>query len=327
MAATVVSLPEGRSDRLIPSWSQACLMASRAAASGCTPLAIVAAPRISARAMDQLIGFATTFAPEVAAGVVDLEGRQRFRGAPLQGLDADPEGGAGAPAGPSSPVDLFSDLNQWMLKVLLAPELPESLLSAPRGRYRNATQLAQAAGVSVMSAFRLLQLLGQQGYLREQARDLELVRRDALFERWQAWHAVRPVRERPMRFLLRGDPPRDLARALADADGCLGLFAAADALGVGVVHGVPPHLYVRRLTPQAMTAWPTLVPAERGETPDVLVREAPARQAVFRGMVHGDALPATDVLQLWLDVAHHPARGSEQAAALRTTVLRGVLGG
>ena len=43
---------------------------------------------------------------------------------------------------------LFSDLNQWMLKILLAPPLiPEGFLLAPRERYRNASQLAEAAGV------------------------------------------------------------------------------------------------------------------------------------------------------------------------------------
>ena len=52
-----------------------------------------------------------------------------------------------------------------MRKVLLAPELPDALLNAPRGQYRNASQLAGAAHVSVMSAFRLVQQLQEGGYL------------------------------------------------------------------------------------------------------------------------------------------------------------------
>ena len=51
-----------------------------------------------------------------------------------------------------------------MLKVLLAPEVPEELLSAPREQYRNASQLAEAAQVSVMSAFRFVQQLQVEGY-------------------------------------------------------------------------------------------------------------------------------------------------------------------
>lgn len=65
-----------------------------------------------------------------------------------------------------------------MLKVLLAPELPEHLLSAPRERYANASQLAKAADVSVRSAFRFVQGLQEQGYLHEAPSALALVRRE-----------------------------------------------------------------------------------------------------------------------------------------------------
>ncbi len=38
--------------------------------------------------------------------------------------------------------DLFSDLNQWMLKVLIGQRLPETLIAVPRDPVRNASQLA-----------------------------------------------------------------------------------------------------------------------------------------------------------------------------------------
>ena len=47
---------------------------------------------------------------------------------------------------------LFSDLNQWMLKVLLAPLIPEGLLHAPREQYRNASQLVEAFRILGLSA-------------------------------------------------------------------------------------------------------------------------------------------------------------------------------
>ena len=103
-----------------------------------------------------MLAFAEEYAPEVAAGVVDLEGFRLFRGKGLEELNAEPARAARRVAGPPIGQALFSDLNQWMLKVLLAPELPDTLLSAPRGRYRNASQLAAAANVSVMSAFRFV---------------------------------------------------------------------------------------------------------------------------------------------------------------------------
>ena len=63
-----------------------------------------------------------------------------------------------------------------MLKVLLAPLVPEGLLRAPRERYRNASQLAEGAGVSVMSAFRFVRQLRQEGFLGSHEEVLRLVR-------------------------------------------------------------------------------------------------------------------------------------------------------
>ena len=70
-----------------------------------------------------------------------------------------------------------------MLKILLSRSLPDSLLSAPRGHYDNASRLAEAAGVSVMSAFRLVRQLSEEGLLEERS-GLRLVRTEELLERW-----------------------------------------------------------------------------------------------------------------------------------------------
>ena len=320
---------DGRADRLVPLWSQASLQARRAASGRDRPLAVVAAPRITLRAANQVLAFAAEYAPEAAAGVIDLDGLRLFRGQDLDGLDAE----AARPAWPSEtsggtakPENLFSDLNQWMLKVLLAPELPESLLTAPRGRYRNASELANAANVSMMSAFRFVQQLGRDGYLHESAPYLNLVRRDELFHRWQAWSMVKRVREMPMRFLFRGDPDVALERVLQSGRACLGLFAAAEALGVGFVEGIPPYVYVERLRREQLVIWKNVVPAEKGEAPDFFLRQAPAPQSIFRGLVLARDRPTSDVLQVWLDVASHPARGAEQADQIRRQVLTPVLG-
>src|SRR5476651_755365 len=48
-AVEVKAAAEGRSDRLIPLWAQACLQAVQAAGEDYPPLAIVAAPRIAPR--------------------------------------------------------------------------------------------------------------------------------------------------------------------------------------------------------------------------------------------------------------------------------------
>lgn len=318
---------EGRSDRLVPLWAQASLQAARSAGEKHAPLAVVAAPRIAPSVADQILEFAAEYAPNAAAGVIDFEGLRRFQGPHLESLSAAPARPAASSMAPRpGGRALFSDLNQWMLKVLLAPELPDSLLSAPRGRYRNASQLAAAANVSVMSAFRFVQQLQLEGYLHESDPSLNLVRREHLFSRWQA-AALGRVEEVPMRLLLRGDPQSELRRILQSGRACLALFAAADALGFGFVSGIPPYVYVQRLKPANIAAWKNLVPAGPGESPDLIMRRAHAAQSVFRGIVRPNGMASCDVLQVWLDVSGHPARGQEQADLIRRRVLEPLISG
>lgn len=320
---------EGRSDRLGPLLAQAVLQVMKGVSRNALPLAVVSAPKIPVRAAEQVLDFAKRYVPEdVAVGLFDFEGLAIFRGPNLEDLNAEPS--ASPSAAPSRSVrearHLFSDLNQWMLKILLANELPEQLLSAPRGQYRNASQLAAAAQVSMMSAFRFVQQMREDGYLHESSPSLHVVRREQLFSKWQA-ASDRSPREVPMRFRLPGNPAMQLRKVAGSGRACLALFAAADALKVGFVQGVPPHVYVERIKPSNLAAWKNLRPCEPGEPPDVLLREASAPESVFRGMVNIDGLAASDVIQVWLDVASHPARGAEQADLIRRRVLEPIISG
>src|SRR5687768_2372623 len=113
---------EGRSDRLVPLWSQACLQAARVAGEH-APLAVVAAPMIAPRVADHILKFAEQYAPDAAAGVIDFAGLRLFRGPHLESLNAEASVQAALESRvPKEQSHLFSDLNQWMLKVLLAPE-------------------------------------------------------------------------------------------------------------------------------------------------------------------------------------------------------------
>jgi hypothetical protein len=71
---------EGRGDRLVPLFAQAVLQSLRGARQNAAPLAVVAAPKISQRAADQVLKFAEHYAPDAAAGVIDFEGLRLFRG-------------------------------------------------------------------------------------------------------------------------------------------------------------------------------------------------------------------------------------------------------
>ena len=230
--------------------------------------------------------------------------------------------------------------------MLLALRIPESYLNAPRQDFKNASQLAEAADVTVMSAFRLVRSLKDQGFVDEASGVLKIVRIPELLRRWQASN-VRAAREIPVRWIInRGG--HQLAKALRSYSGqsepeskrssrsrrlpmgapraSLGLFAAADALGVGFVRGVPPTIYLERADAVAIEKL-GLSAELSGEPPDVFIRIPRSPEAVFRARVIRDGVPVSDALQVWLDVSNHPARGKEQAEQLRKGVLSGLFEG
>jgi hypothetical protein len=344
-AAKLKSAPEGRRDRLIPLLAQAILQAqagARRLGGGTIPLAVVAAPRVADAVLKEVRRFAEAYAPGVAVGVIDGEGLRSFSG---EGLEALTVARSSRPPVAASErgraAHLFSDLNQWMLKVLLAPHIPADLLSAPRGEFRNASQLAQAANVSVMSASRFIRQSRAEGFLDESAGLIRLVRISDLLSRWRA-ALLRSSQEWPMRWVIRGDAALQLEKLLqtsapaadigeSDRDGkhswprmCLGYFAAAEHLGFGFVHGIKPHLYVERLDSGLLQRL-GLTRVQPGEPPDLNVRVPLAPQAVFRAAVWRHGLPVADILQVWLDVGNHPARGQAQASEIELRLLAPLL--
>lgn len=328
-AVEIKALAEGRADRVIPLLSQAILQAQANAldAGNAQPLAIVFVEGASPSLSKQVSSFAEQYASHVAVGLVSKNGLRYFRGAGLEALNAEPEEPRWYGSAPSNqPVNLFSDLNQWMLKVLLAPEIPEHLLHAPRQRYQSGSEFAEAAKVSPMSASRFLQQLRSEGYLDDSSRYLALVRRQELFRRWRS-AAMRPSPELPMKFLIRSPVDQQIKGLLAKHEGeaCLGLFAAADALRLGHVSGVPPYIYVPKLPRPDDKKWRALVAASPSEKPDLIVRQALSPKSAFRGAVHQDGLVVSDVIQVWLDVANHPSRGEEQAELIYQKVFRPII--
>ena len=324
--AEIKSLREGRSDRAIPLLSQAILEAqahSRASPKA-RPLAIVYVGRASRQLFQQVIDFSERYASGVAIGLIAEEGGRLFVGDGLEELNAETDYDTKFPLSAAASVsNLFSDLNQWMLKVLFAPEIPEHLLNSPRGRYRNASELAKAAGVSLMSAFRFVQQMQEDGFI-EPLPYLKLVRKQELLDRWKS-SAIRSSPEMKVSFLLSKSIPAQLQKIVSAHEACLGYFAAAEALRLGHVHGVPPYIYVRQLPRSSRNRWKELMPASPGEPFDLVLKQPYAKESVFRGAVQVDSAAVSDVLQVWLDVSAHPSRGREQAELIWGKVLRRVV--
>jgi hypothetical protein len=265
---------EGRKDRLIPLVSQAILQArdwARHLPGHPVAVAIVVANYVPESVALQVKQFARRHAPDIAVGVMDLEGLRSFDGHGLERFNSETPRARNAisPANRVPSRQLFSDLNQWMLKVLLAPRIPELYLSAPRGRYHGASQLAEAAAISVMSAFRFIEQFSKAGFLEEEREGLRVVRIEELMNRWLAANQ-RSVSEIGVRWVLRGKKDalwnairsygEEKQRRHLEKDHlvvqrprvCLALFAAAEAFGLGFVHGVQPYLYIERIEPRIL---------------------------------------------------------------------------
>jgi len=341
---------EGRRDRLIPLLSQAILQATLIAQQfpeHAVPVAVVGSKRIPASVVEQIKRFASIYASNVGVGIIDTEGLVAFVGPGLEGLDAKPvRRMVRQDASQQRLPDLFSGLNQWMLKILLGQSLPESLLSVPREQIRNASQLAGIANVSVMSASRLVNQLKTEGFLDEHGDHLQIVRSRELLERWVSANR-QMARDIPLRWILKKDEKQffaSVAKYAAENSAapmlksrartrvvkppprcCIGLFAAADALGVGFVRGVPPHLYLESLDFAVLQKLGLSVQDSERRV-DVYVRVPSNKEAIFRAAVIRDGLPISDVLQVWLDCSTHPARGREQADEIRRRILTPLFG-
>ena len=345
--AEIKRSPEGRRDRLIPLLSQAILQAQAFAHNyqePVLPVAVIAAPRIPESVAEEVKRFASSYAPGVAVGIIDAEGFREFSGEGLEALNSERRSPRYPISSPHPPASrLFSDLNQWMLKVLLSEQIPESLLSAPRGPHRNASQLAGAAGVSLMSAYRFVKDLSRHRFIEHHRHEFRIVRIEALLERWVAanqgavseyparWilksgkdqlaEAIRSYRSQPDRGQKRKLPMERVARQPRI---CVALFAAADALGMGFVHGVPPHLYLENIHEKALKKLGVSL-LDVAERPDIYLRVPEYPQSVFRGAVDKDGVPISDILQVWLDASSFPARGKAQAEEIRKKVLKPLL--
>jgi hypothetical protein len=58
---------------------------------------------------------------------------------------------------------------------------------------------------------------------------------------------------------------------------------------------------------------------------DAFVRIPENAEAIFRAAVERHGVPVADILQVWLDVAHHPARGKDQAKIIAQKALSQLL--
>ena len=327
--AAVVYMGDGRRDRLIPQMGL-CILESRVFAGemggNAQPLVIALIPIATNSHFEAIEKMFKRLAPDVGWAVVSQDGSWRIQ---LRDFSNQKQlhKQIYRYSGPSTStsVNLFSDGNQWLLKTLFAEYLPEGTINAPRTTYISGRQLAERALVSHVSANRFVSQLMIEGYLDTKADHLKLKNRKDLLLRWRAACNTSKT-ELKANFLFPSNADsllRKLMRANYE-NACLGLFAAADALGVGHVSGTPIYLYVPKLSEVTLGlgGWRELKPVNASEAAAVIIRQAPFPKSIYRGSVNRDGMRCTDLLQTWLDVSYHPMRGQEQANLIYEQHLR-----
>ena len=224
---------------------------------------------------------------------------------------------------------LFTDLNRWMLKVLILRNAPEDQWGGPRHCPRHATELSQIAGVSVSKAHHFASDFQQEGYLRKSEHGLRIVGLPALLEAWLQDEKNSSPRMSPVRSLLPAQssifsidrqfdpplPPESWNNA------AIGGMCAARQIGLMRVSGRQvPLVHIAKPMSRAMHEW-QLESCDMRDAQMVLAKPLYPR-SVFRGGVkRKQGAPLVDVWQIALDVVSSAARGLEQAEYIIERVL------
>jgi hypothetical protein len=209
----------------------------------------------------------------------------------------------------------FTDLDRWMLKVLLLRNVPPREWGGPReATIWNPTELARVATCSVERAHRFALAMTERGFLTKSNRGLELSNVRECLDMLLRADRLAGRRATPMQFV-RGRPrsltelaPRELsALVFTGFEACRRM----DLLHTTVAG--PPVAVVEagRFSREALD----IVPSPLASAHVVVVTVA--GRSAFDGAVEGDGgVRSADVLQAALDVQWSPARGREQAEFL-----------
>lgn len=289
---------------------------------GAVPLVAVLVPSLGPKTIGAAMAFMATHLPEAGWALVDPAGNARIR-IPALDIDIDrPVARVERTRAGRSSVRLFSDLNRWLLKVLLLADAPPELWGGPRQPILSSRDLGRVAGVSPEMVRRFVSAFSEQDLLRQTPQGMRLVRRPALLDLWRADEALNSRPAVPVRRLLSG------SGSLPDLSGLPEFQEWAVVAGfeacrlLGVLHAIVPS----RIEVHVVLPIPEVIRRlglEECAPPDADLWLLPTRypRSIQGGRVMRDGVPVADAFQAALDVLRHPGRGAEQSEYLLKEVL------
>lgn len=210
-------------------------------------------------------------------------------------------------------VDLLTDANRWMLKLLLLRRVEQRFWAGPRDPIAGVLALSRAAGVTAESAYRFARSLQAHGLARLERGTFQLLDTQRLMNLWLSADTHKPLLWQPVRWT-RGKPDdigEVFGQALAGQRYAVTNYEACRRLGLlhAAVAGI--DVQVEGELDHAMRHW-KLEPVAPHEGHFRLAR-ARFPRSVFGGAVETGGVWVADALQIALDVRSHPARGVEQS--------------
>lgn len=230
----------------------------------------------------------------------------------------------------------FSDLEQWLIKVLLLSplDIAHQFWGGPKGYAENAFQLSKLAGVSQMSANLWAQAMESSGYLKRIGRkNMIPLRIEALIEEWIGRYRFRDNRIYPFRSMFRvsnydafiGELFEEI-RLNSEELGEFGITAHLACKLHEVKHSSAKsiHIYCRGDIHNVARIL-KLVPSEEERKADLFLVEPKYPKSVFGGVLKKKELPVCDILQCYLDLYYLPDRGKEQAAIVYENIISRII--
>ncbi|MDD5309660.1 MAG: hypothetical protein PHU25_20265 [Deltaproteobacteria bacterium] len=290
---------------------------------GAAPFVVVVMPSWGSKMVEAVRDFIERLAGDVSWMLVTPQGSHHLELKAKTGLVVVERTAEPGPQ-PQRPISrkgsLFSDLNRWMLKLLILRHAPKSRWPGHRGKIPNPTHLGRIAGVSVETAHQFVRAFAERDFLRAESGDLKLVRVREMLEAWlaeerrvsPAWTHARSI----------DGGPFDLERALASRpQGMVALGGFEACRRHGLLHTTPgvPLVLSAEALPAVVAAWDLGFCGQ--QEAQVMIAEPRHRASVFRAVGLIDGLPVVDILQAALDVAPMPGRGLEQAEFVIEEIL------
>lgn len=288
----------------------------------CVRVAALHVDRAGEKALNAARDFMKTHAPDIGWAIRDTRGALCIS---VPGLNVDlcHRGSLTVNSTPHGQgARLFTDLNCWMLKVLLLRDAAAHLFGGPRKPVDSAEELYRVARTSRPLAYRFVHTFEERGYLRRTGDGLQVTRRGELMDTWFSEATLRRNRTIPVRSVF--GPPAKVEHLFSDATRkppvAMAGFLACRLLGVLHTPDARRQAHVLGSMAEALNQW-DLEPCDERDALFV-ISEPRAKQSILRGLVRVEGIPVVDILQAAVDVAGRPARGREQA----DYILKGVLG-